>query len=360
MNPDNSTPITKARVEFCNRSDSEGPCREPTTSLSDEHWGSPVGRQGDRVTNEGLARHAAGCDFCIRRLLSCARLRGCDGAWNSLGDTSTAIAGNAMAAVNTITKTQEDRADATSSAAIHVFRIFKEKSDLLEKNNLANYSRTAAKRRLYTWKRRDNMDRGIAPTEDKRDRQKSGGVTASLEDFEDQDTLAAFAANATDPEQSALAGMTIKPLLTFLNLFPHVLIGQNQGNDRERKRGEKLVLLYGEWRDRKSYDPESEPNESEITRELQASGVSISQPTVNRGIPLIRDELRLILEKPTKLMAFKADLADDENFQAAIVAWAKDPELRAAAIAFFCDPPRADRKADAPDNINPETGDNDA
>ena len=310
--------------KFC-RHDACGTCPGPAHTLLDEHF-QPTPQQytpQGRLNPDTLNEHVARCDLCLRRLLGCARVRGCDNAL-------AALDGAALVIVDDSARKLFDRsyvwAEAREPAQVELLvTLWRSRSldpDQLPKiDNLPGYLHRSARNKMVTWLEREERQLGLW---------KGGPVAARnvpLDGHENpsEDPLIRLHMPdmSDDPEALGAAYAEVTKLRQLLANYADQLEQGKRGTDR------RALLRY--WID--NLQPGSTFNQSEASRALRATGIQISQPTVYRWVLDFKLDLFEVLNDPDNGLS---------------------PYWREKAIKLFCSPPSQPREDT---DTRPMTGD---
>lgn len=284
-------------------------CPGPATTLLDEHFQPPGTKYtGDgRLAPDTLNRHIAGCDWCLRRLLGCARTRKCDHAWVGLEGATQLLAQQVARRIDQPFLREQATIEAESRGLRTLWGSPRlDPVRLAEIDNLPGYLRTAMRNALTSWMREEERQQGAW----------KGGVPNKAIDGQGNDAADPDEPTRTqvqmhdlmnDPEAAVLALDQVATLNRILADYVRELETQRRGADR--------VALFRYWFDTRMADRPF--RQTEAARALQADGIRISQPTVHRWLLAIQFDLYLLLDAPDSGLS---------------------PTWRGAATRFFCRP----------------------
>lgn len=317
MNPDNSIPAITGNLEYCYREESEGACYNPDVSLRDEHLESSIAYDEKGIpVAASFHKHVAHCNYCMGRLLGCARNRRCTAADNALRGATLVIAAEETARRRGLRQWSEEARD---SAAEHCSAQLA--SIAVAPDKVSAYTRKIIQNALTNWWRNNLKPRPRGNLNDAKQ--------TPVEDAE------LHADVAQDPLSELTAEDQYRRLLEMLRGF--------------KKELRTLLPLHGElchiWMDALLAEPEKRPSQERLAQDLGSQkDIWRDQVTVGRWLKVIQLRLFPLLD-------------DEEN--------GLTEAVRNAAIQFFCYlPPRNSRRKrtdiqspNATVDTNPETGD---
>ena len=290
----NSEPESIGLVMLCHH-DGIGACPGQGQTLLDQHFQPSEGQYTPegRLNPDTLNRHAATCHTCLRRLLGCARDRGCDNSWATLEGVTAIIATKAASRQfkEQFYLLKEGQELAAAELLVTVWRSASlDPSDLDHISNLSTYLYSAATTTLLKWLRKEKRQQGLWKGG------KRGERNLALDGMEDPYAAAvirtAMEGSAMGPDAMAVDSAEARSAFRRLN----ELLADFAERLRTQRRGADQVALLQYWIQEREQGRFF--NQSAASRALKARGIEISQSTVHRWFTAMSVDWHEVLQGP--------------------------------------------------------------